>query len=256
MVRQRVPGGDDHRSRPSEELGPAVSDSKERGWDSVVVEESDVVACGGYLPERCIAIAGGGDYEAETAAGLENEVPQHEAKSSDPEEGGTNWERGGEVTQVVRAEGGELGCDEGVGDGGTGLVRSGRPQALASGGKRAARPGKRRRNAKTKPICVMTCALYNLKRLLNFRRIPAVFRKLTVVKRTHFFWETKPIPGVVSRRAEAEVRRRRRPLTEREQRDAWKEIRRRGVDSVAGGERGAGAGVLGEVELGGRERCG
>ena len=45
----------------------ATSNDKGRGWDSVVVEESDIVACGGYLPERYIVGAGDGDGEAESA---------------------------------------------------------------------------------------------------------------------------------------------------------------------------------------------
>ena len=46
---------------------PAASNDKGRGWDSVVVEESDVLACGGYLPERYVGGAGDGDGEAESA---------------------------------------------------------------------------------------------------------------------------------------------------------------------------------------------
>ena len=44
---------------------PATSNEKRRGWDSVVVEESDVLACGGYLPERCAGIAGEGSAALE-----------------------------------------------------------------------------------------------------------------------------------------------------------------------------------------------
>ncbi len=43
---------------------PATSNLKGSGWDSVVVEESDILACGGYLPEKYI----GGGGEGEPAA--------------------------------------------------------------------------------------------------------------------------------------------------------------------------------------------
>ena len=49
---------------------PATSNERGRGWDSVVVEESDVLACGGYLPEKYIGCAGesDGDRDREAAA--------------------------------------------------------------------------------------------------------------------------------------------------------------------------------------------
>ncbi len=54
---------------------PATSNAKGRGWDSVVVEESDILACGGYLPEKYVGAASDGGREDEAPAALEDEVP-------------------------------------------------------------------------------------------------------------------------------------------------------------------------------------
>ena len=42
---------------------------------------------------------------------------------------------------------------------------------------------------RTNPILVRTCAWHNLKKSLTFRRIPAVFQDLMLVKRTQFSWK-------------------------------------------------------------------
>ena len=65
------------------------------------------------------------------------------------------------------------------------------------------------KNRRTKPICVMTYSQHNMKKLLRFRRIPAVFRDLTVVKRTQFFWRRSQFRRGVWRGVELVVRRRR-----------------------------------------------
>ena len=219
MVRQRVPGGDDHRSRPSEELGPAVSGSKERGWNSVVVEESDVVACGGYLPERYIGVAGGGDGGSEPAAAVEDEVPPHEAKSSDPAEGGTNAERGGEVTQEVQAEGGDLGCDEGVVDG----------ECPAIGAQEGGNAGKTAEKCENEANLGDEVCIVQPQGVVEVPANSGGVSEGDGCQTKPIFLETKPISAV---REEAggsggSTAPQARPLTEREQWDAWTEIRRR-----------------------------
>ncbi len=208
---------------------PATPIGKGRGWDSVVVEESDVVACGGYLPERYIAIAGGGDSEAETAAGLENEVPKLETTSSVPEEGGTNAERVGEVTQEVRAEGGDLGCDERACDGAldwSTRVDGERPATGAQQGGTAGKTAEKCENEAN--LCDDVCVVQHQ----EIVEVPANSGGVSEVdgcQTKPIFLETKPIPAVGpeaggaggSTKAEA------RHLTERERWDAWKEIRRR-----------------------------
>ena len=63
---------------------PATPGRRDRGWESVVVEESDVLACQGLLPERCTGMAG----DIEPGAALADEVAKPEAGSSASEEGG------------------------------------------------------------------------------------------------------------------------------------------------------------------------
>ena len=83
-----------------------------------MVEESDVLACGGYLPERYVG--GAGDGEVETAGGGTDEVLNRETASLDTEqagtgEAGTNAGGVGEVAQEERSDAGDRGCDEGGG---------------------------------------------------------------------------------------------------------------------------------------------
>ncbi len=91
---------------------PATPDGKGRGWESVVVEESDILACGGYLPEKYLGGAGENEHDSEAAAAtaLLDDAPNPGTASSESEEGGTcgahlNGGGAGQVTQ------------EGVGDG-------------------------------------------------------------------------------------------------------------------------------------------
>jgi hypothetical protein len=111
-----------------------------RGWESVVVVESDVLACGGFLPEKYTGSVGGGDIEAETAVVGEDEGQKLETVTSEAEGAETTSVADvsaggvGEVTQEERADAGALGCDEGVGgDGGLTLVDRGHPLTAAEG---------------------------------------------------------------------------------------------------------------------------
>jgi hypothetical protein len=135
VARQGVRGGDDQRPRPSEELGAAVSGPTVRGWESVVVEESDVVACGGFLPADRIGVAGDGETESEPEVGLTDEGLNSEVAGSDPEDvgmGETVVNAGGDggVAPVEPGDVAELGL---AGDGGDGsstpVDRGGHPIA-------------------------------------------------------------------------------------------------------------------------------
>ncbi len=219
------------RETPADGTGSVAATSKEksRGWDSVVVEESDVVACGGYLPERCIAIAGGGDSEAEPAAGLEDEVPQHEAKSSDPQEGETNLEHVGEVTQEERAEGGDLGCDERAGGGAgdwSARVDGERPVTATQEGGTAGKTAEKCENEANLrgDVCIVQPQ--------EAVEVPANSGGVSEVdgcQTKPIFLETKPISAVGPEGGGSggSTAPKARPLTEREQWDAWREIRRR-----------------------------
>ena len=92
------------------------------------------------------------------------------------------------------------------------------------------------RMRRTKPFFVMTRACHNFKKLLQFRRIRAVFRELMLVKRTQFFSETKPIAegGSEAGGAGGLFKPEGRPLTERKRRNAWIEIRRRRFRAASG----------------------
>ena len=97
----------------------AASNEKSRGWDSVVVEESDVLACQGFLPERYTGITGGG-ASLDAAGVVEDEAPNPaETGSSEPEDSGSsgtdlNVGGVGEVAREERAEAADRGCDDEV----------------------------------------------------------------------------------------------------------------------------------------------
>ncbi len=102
---------------------PATSNEKGRGWESVVVEESDVLACGGYLPEKYVGAAGDGDGESAPGAALEDEVPNSKtvgAESEEAERCDIELNAGGasEVTQEQLAEAADRGREEEVAAGG------------------------------------------------------------------------------------------------------------------------------------------
>ncbi len=191
---------------------PATSNEKGRGWDSVVVEESDILACGGYLPEKYI----GGDGEVEIAAGGTDEVSNPETGSLDLEQAGpceigmnaggaspVEPDEPGEVDSGERTE--EVG-DE-AGHGSTPVVGERPPTPLEAAPHLPRGRNARQRKRRTNPIRVMTGARYNINILLKLRRIPAVFWDLTVVKRTQFFWKRSQFRRGGRKRVEAEVRR-------------------------------------------------
>ncbi len=143
---------------------PATSNGKGRGWDSVVVEESDVLACGGYLPEKYIGGAGEGDGEVGHGAALADDALNPGTTSSQAEEAGTcdmdlNAGGVGEVAQEIRADGADRGCENELGDGALGRltsdVREAPTSATCGGAAQEAATAEMRR---TKPIFVMTCA--------------------------------------------------------------------------------------------------
>ncbi len=86
---------------------PATLEQRDRGWESVVVEESDVLACQGFLPERCTGIAG--ESAIEPADALTVEVPNREAETSRLDQAGEceaslNADCAAPVTQEAREE--------------------------------------------------------------------------------------------------------------------------------------------------------
>ena len=94
-----------------------------------MVEESDILACGGYLPEKYLGGAGENDHDSEAApaAALPDDAPNPGTASSESEEGGTcdthlNGSGAGEVTQEGLAQHADGGCDDGVGDGALGAL--------------------------------------------------------------------------------------------------------------------------------------
>ena len=132
---------------------PATSNEERRGWESVVVEESDVLACGGYLPERCF----GGAGEGEAATDWADDVSNSETGSSDAEQAehcevGLDVGGVGEVTRDDQADGIDRGPEEGVvaGNCSTPVERE-RPTTVACGGTSAA-SGEKRENAPNEAI--------------------------------------------------------------------------------------------------------
>ena len=184
---------------------------------------------GGYLPERCIAIAGRGDSEAETSAGLEYKVPPHEDKSSDPEEGGTNAERGGEVTQEERADGGDLGRDEGVGNGARDWSAPIDGAHAASGAEEGGTAGKTAEKCENEANLSDDVCTVQPQVVVEVPANSGGVSEVDGCQTNPIFLETKPISAVdvEAGGSGGSTAPKPRPLTEREQRDAWKEIRRR-----------------------------
>ncbi len=213
---------------------PATSNEKGRGWDSVVVEESDILACGGYLPEKYI----GGDGEVEIAAGGTDEVSNPETGSLDLEQAGpceigmnaggaspVEPDEPGEVDSGERTE--EVG-DE-AGHGSTPVVGE-RPTNPAGGGTSPTTGEEcETKKAPNEPnSCDDGCTVqhqYTIEVAANSGGVLG----LDGCQTNPIFLEAKPIPAVGpeaggtgdSTRAEG------RPLTEHERREAWKESRRR-----------------------------
>ena len=193
---------------------PVTPNEKRRGWDSVVVEESDVLACGGYLPERYVGGSGDGDGEAERAAAMEMGVPNPGAGSSESEGAGTcgaELTAGGlgEVRLEELAGGADPGCDEGVGGSGDEVQIAEKAPNEAN-------------------LCDDVCTAQREGAI----EVPANsggVSGLDGCQANPIFLETKPIPagGVEGGRVGGSATQpAARALTEYERRNGWKEIRR------------------------------
>ena len=227
--------------RTARECALLLRNDKGRGWDSVVVEESDVLACGGYLPERYIGVAGGGDCEAEPAAAVEMEVPILETASSESENAETcdtdlNEGRVGGGTREERAEAGDRGRDEGV-------ARSGDDVRVAE------------KSPNEANLCDDVC-IAQREEIIDIPANSGGSSGLDSCQAKPIFLETKPISaggpeavgvGGPTKLGEAGVVDGPRAVGRVEGNESA------GVDSLAGGERGARAGAHREVEFGGRE---
>ncbi len=226
---------------------PATSNAKGRGWDSVVVEDSDILACGGYLPEKYVGAAGDGGREDEAAApaavedevaaaaaaALQDEVPILGTVGSELEEAkqcDVDLNTGGpsEVTHEGLAEDGDRGCDEQVGDhageGSTLVVRECPPTAACGG----TYPTRGEGNAPNEAnFCADVCIVQHQ----DVIEVPTNSGGVSGLDgcQTKPILQTKPISavGVEAGGSGGSTAPKARPLTESEQRDAWKEIRRR-----------------------------
>ena len=209
---------------------PATSNGKGRGWDSVVVEEADVLACGGYLPEKYVGGAGEseGDREAEPATAVEDEAPTlAEAARSDPEKAGhgeTELNAGGigEATPEERADGVDRGPEEPVVAGGglTLVVREHTP--TGAGGSDCA-------NAPNEANC---CDDMHIAQHQDSIEVPANSGDVSGpdgCQANPIFVGTEPgsASGAEAGGSGGSTTSEARALTERERRDAWIEIRRR-----------------------------
>jgi hypothetical protein len=210
---------------------PATPNRKGRGWDSVVVEESDILACGGYLPEKYLGGGGENDHDCEAACAdaLPDDAPNPGTASSESEEGGTcdthrnaGWV--GEVTREGLAQDAELGCDDGAGDAAevvlTVHVRECPPSAAGSSDCVSA-PNEAN-------LCDDVCIAQPQEIIGVPTKIDGV-SGLDGCQANPIFLETKPIAAAGSEAGGAgdSTKPEARPLTERERRDAWIEIRRR-----------------------------
>ena len=188
----------------------ASSNSKGRGWDSVVVEESDVLACGGYLPEKYI----GGEGEGETVVDATDEVSNPEPGSLDREQAGTGETdlKAGGLGEGAREERPE-GVDGGAGDGLT----------LDVGG------GDDCSNAPNEANFSDDVCIAQHQDIIEVPANSGGVSGLDGCQTKPNFLETKPIPegGAEAGASGGSTQPVRRALTDFEQRDAWKEIRRR-----------------------------
>ncbi len=231
---------------------------KGRGWDSVVVEESDILACGGYLPEKYVGAASDGGREDEAPAALEDEAPtalgdeapatlEDETPAALEDEGPTLGTVGSEleeakqcdvdlntgcvseVTQEGLAEDGDQGCDEQVGDHaaeGSTLVISEHPATAAS-------PTLGEGNAPNEAnFCDDMCIAQHQ----DIVEVPTNSGGVSGVdgcQTNPIFLETKPIPipipegGAEAGGCGGSTQAVGRALTDYERREAWKEVRRR-----------------------------
>ncbi len=196
---------------------PASADAKGRGWESVVVEESDVLACAGYLPEKYLGGAGENDNDGEAAAALPDDAPNPGTASSESEEGGTcdthlDGSGAGQVTQ------------DGVGEGALGAltldVRQCSPSA-AGGGDCVNAPNEAN-------FCDDVFISQN-QELIEVPTNSGGVSGLDGCQANPISLETKPNPagGSEAGGAGGSAKPEARSPTERERRDAWIEMRRR-----------------------------
>ncbi len=208
---------------------PATSDGIGRGWESVAVEESDILACGGYLPEKYLGGAGENDHDSEAAAALPDDAPNPGTASSESEEGGTcgtdlNGSGVGQVTQEGLAPHAAGGSDDGVGDGALGAltldVRECSP-SVAGGGDCV--------NAPNEPNSCDDVHIAQHQEIIDVPTNSGGVSGLDGCQANPISVETEPKPAGGSEvgGAGGSIKPEARPLTERERRDAWIEIRRR-----------------------------
>jgi hypothetical protein len=210
---------------------PATPNGKGRGWESVVVEESDILACGGYLPETYLGGAGENDHDSEAApaTALTDDAPNPGTASSESEEGGTSdthldGSGAGEITQEGLAQHADAGCDDGVGDGALGALtldfRECQPSA-AGGGDCV--------NAPNEANCGDDVCIAQPQEIIEVPTHSGGVSGLDGCQANPISLETKPNPagGSEAGGAGGSTKPEARPLTERERRDAWVERRRR-----------------------------
>ena len=232
---------------------PATSNEKGRGWDSVVVEDSDILACGGYLPEKYVGAASDGGREDEApaaaaaAAAVEDEVAAADALQDEVPTLGTvgselevakqcdmNLNTGGvsEVTQHGMAEDGEPGCDEQVGDHageGSALVVRECPPTAACGG---IYPTRGEGNAPNEPNFGADVCIAQHQEIIEVPTNSGGVSGLDGCQ-TNPILQTKPIPipipegGAEAGGVGGSTPSVGRALTDNDRRDAWKEARRR-----------------------------
>ncbi len=203
---------------------PATPNGSGRGWDSVVVEESDVLACGGYLPEKYI----GGAGEGEAAADGADEVSSTETGNSDSGQAGpyeTDVNAGG-VGPVMDEDRGEVACgerSEGVdGGAGTGLILDvgGHARSVAGGDDCANAPNEANSGD---DVCIVQHQ--------EIVEVPTNSGGVSGLDdcQTKPILQTKPMPagGGETGGIEGSTQPVGRAQTDFEQRDAWKERRRR-----------------------------
>ena len=189
----------------------AASNEKSRGWDSVVVEESDVLACQGFLPERYTGIAGGSEPGAEVEDEAPNPAETGSSESGESGSCGTDLNVGGvgEVAREELAEAAGWGCDEGV-DGSGDEVRNAEKTPNEANLRDDVFTAQHQDSIEVPTNSGGSSGLDNL-------------------ETKPIFLETKPIPvgGSEAGGAGGSTQPVGRALTDFEQRAAWKEARRR-----------------------------
>ena len=184
-----------------------IGQAKGRGWDSVVVEESDVLACGGYLPEKYIGGAGAGEAVAGEADGVSN-----------TETGNSDREQAGPCETDVAAGGAGPGMDEE-----RGVVACGERSEEVDGG-----GGDDCSSAPNEPNFSDDVCIAQRQDIID---VPANSGGVSGLDgcQAKPILQTEPIPagGAEAGASGGSTQPVGRPLTDSEKRDAWKEIMRR-----------------------------